>query len=172
MSEKMRLALKFLGILMGASLLLYCSSLEERRTLFFITLHELVPSPGAHDVGMVMEVRTADGTQRRHVRKIPITSSAYIYKIDVIPGKDRRHWGLRLYFDEVAKGLWHEAFHYRKGDQVAVIVDGFLAGFSNIGIRRTDECVLELDGLWNRQEAEAIAAQAKHNHDLYAVKPW
>ena len=168
----MRPARKFLGIMMVATLFLSCSSLDERKTLFFITLHELVPSPEQYDGGMVMVVRTADGTEQRHVRRIPITSSAYIYKIDVIPGKDRRHWGLRLYFDEVAKGLWHEAFHYRKGDKLAVIVDGFLAGFSSLGVRRTEECVLELDGLWNKQEAEAIAAQAKRNHDVYAVKPW
>ncbi len=159
-------------VLLLALLLFSCSSLDNRRTLFFITLHEIVPAYSEHDVGMVMPVRSADGLTTRYVRTIPITSSAYINRIEVIPGKDSRHWGLRLYFDEVAIGLWHEASHYRKGDQVAVIVDGFLAGFSALGVKKTEERVIELDGLWNRQEADAIAAQAPRNHKLFEVRPF
>ena len=168
----MRLSIKLMCVLTFAFVLLSCRKLDDRHTLFFITLHELAPTPEQLDGGMVMVVRSADGLQQRYVRRIPITSSAYIHKIEVIPGKDSRRWGLRLYFDDVAIGLWHEAFHYRKGDQIAVIVDGFLAGFSKLGSKRLDDGILELDGLWNKQEAEAIAAQARRNHDAFAVKPW
>jgi len=160
----MRLSVKFLGVMVSTLMLLSCNSTNDKQTVFLITLHELVPSSEVYDGGMVMMVQSADGRQRRNVRTIPIISSAYAHSIEVIPGRDSRHWGLRLYLDEVAKGLWSEAFHYRRGMQIAVLVDGFLAGFSNVGTTRMKEGILELDDLWNRQEAEAIAAQARRNH--------
>lgn len=163
-------AIKSCLVLIAVLALSSCRSIEEKNTLFFITLHQIVPTPEQYDGGMVMVVKSSDDSRERHVRTIPLISSAYINKIDVIPGKDSRHWGLRLHCDEVANGLWHEAFHYRKGDEVAVLVDGFLAGFSTIGHKKTDDGVIELDGLWNRQEALAIAAQAERNHHLYDVK--
>jgi len=160
----MRLSVQFIGLMVCLLMLDSCSSLDGKQTLFFITLHELVPSSEIYDGGMVMSVQSADGRKRRNVRTVPIISSAYIHSIEVIPGRDSRHWGLRLYFDEVAKGLWSEAVHYRKGMQIAVVVDGFLAGFSDLSTKRLEEGILELDDLWNRQEAIAIARQAQRNH--------
>ena len=171
-TDKMKLSLKILAVLALCSLLLSCNSLDNRNTVFFISLHEVVPTPEQYDGGMVMVVKTADGLKEKHVRTIPITNSAYIYKIEVIPGKEGGRCGLRLFFDEVAKGLWLEAFHYRRDRQIAVVVDGFLVGFSNISSKRMEEGVLELDPLWNKLEAEAIAAKAKHNHDLFDVRPF
>ena len=160
----MRLSVKFIGAIVCFLMLISCKSVDGESKLFFITLHELVPTSEVYDGGMVMSVASADGRQRRNVRTVPIISSAYIHGIEVIPGRDSRHWGLRLYFDEVAKGLWSEAVHYRKGMEVAVVVDGFLAGFSNLSTKRLNEGILELDDLWNRQEAIAIAGQAQRNH--------
>ena len=168
----MRLSVKFLGVMVFALTLLSCNSINGKRTLFFITLHEIVPSSEMYDGGMVMLVKSADGRQRRNVRSIPIISSAYIHSIEVIAGRDSRHWGLRLYLDDVAKGLWAEAFHYRRGMQIAVLVDGFLAGFIDVGVKRMEEGILELDDLWNRQEAEAIAGQAQRNHKPYEMRPF
>ncbi|MBQ7650020.1 MAG: hypothetical protein IJS15_03625 [Victivallales bacterium] len=168
----MKQALKFLGVMVSVLMLLSCNSVKGKNTLFFITLHEQVPSSEMYDGGMVMTVQSADGRQRRNVRAIPIISSAYVHGIEVIAGRDSRHWGLRLYLDDVAKGLWAEAFHYRRGAQIAVLVDGFLAGFSNVGEKRMQEGILELDDLWNRQEAEAIAGQAQRNHKAYDIRPF
>ena len=165
----MKLLMKFLGVMVVALMLTSCESINGKRTLFFITLHEIVPSSEVYDGGMVMMVKSADGRQRRNVRTVPIISSAYINGIEVIAGRDSRHWGLRLYLDDVAKGLWSEAFHYRRGMQIAVLVDGFLAGFLDVGAKRMDEGILELNDLWNRQEAEAIAAQAQRNHKAYEM---
>ena len=56
--------------------------------------------------------------------------------------------------------------------QIAVLVDGFLAGFIDVGVKRMEEGILELDDLWNRQEAEAIAGQAQRNHKAYEMRPF
>lgn len=143
-----------------------CESLFKPQTLFFLTFHQLTADAENLDGGLVISVRTADGSRHEEVRRFPLLSSAQIYKAEVLPGDDARHWGLRLFFDKISMGSWREASGYHHGDDVAVMVDGFLAGFTPLPARFTDDGIFEVKPLWNKLEAEAIVNNVSRNYKI------
>ena len=153
-----------LGILLFMS---SCSMLNEKKqAVFFLTFHQFVSYSEQIGGGLVMQVKSPDETVMRCVRTIPILSSAYIYKGEVVPSKDKRKCGLRLYFDQHSQGMLQEACLYNKGKDIAIIMDGFLAGYSKLPANHLDEGYVEIDPLWNPMEAAAIVRHIGHNYGL------
>ena len=140
---------------------------SKKRAVFFLTFHQFVPKPEQIQGGLVMAVKTPDETVTRYVRTIPILSSAYICKGEVVPSKDKRKCGLRLYFNEHSQGILQEACLYNKGREIAIIVDGFLAGYSQLSDTHLDEGYVEVAPLWNPLEAAAIVEHIETNYKLY-----
>ena len=139
---------------------------EKKRAVFFLTFHQFVASFEQIGGGLVMPVKSPDETITRYVRTIPILSSAYIYKGEVVPSKDKRKCGLRLYFDQYSQGMLQEACLYNKGKDIAIVMDGFLAGYSKLPGNHLDEGYVETAPLWNPMEAAAIVNHIEHNYGL------
>ena len=144
-----------------------CSLLNEKKqAVFFLTFHQFVASNEQIGGGLVMQVRSPDEKLTRYVRTIPILSSAYICKGEVLPSKDKRKCGLRLFFDQYSQGMLQEACFYNKGKDIAIIIDGFLVGYSKLPGDHLDEGYVEIDPLWNPMEAAAIVRHIGHNYGL------
>ena len=145
-----------------------CSLFSPRkRAVFFLTFHQFVASPEQIGGGLVMAVKTPDESVTRHVRSIPIFTSAYIYKGEVVPSKDKRRCGLRLYFNEYSRGMIQEACFYNKGREIAILIDGFLAGYSTLQGNHLDDGYVEVAPLWNPTEAAAIVNHIEDNYKLF-----
>ena len=157
-------------LLAMSAALLFTGCMDEKRTVFFMTFHQLAGPSDSYDGGMVIVARSADGKEEKTLRRIPLLSSAYIYKAEMEPSRDGRHFGLRLFLDNHAGGIWHELSIYHKGEELAVIVDGFYAGMTVVPPRPGEEGVLVVDPIWNRREAELIAEHAKINYRVYNGK--
>ncbi len=140
---------------------------SEKRAVFFLTFHQFVAKSEQIGGGLIMPVKSPDETVTRYVRTIPILSSAYIYKGEVVPSKDKRKCGLRLYFNQHSQGMLQEACFYNKGKDIAIVIDGFLAGYSKLPGDHLDEGYIETAPLWNPMEAAAIVNHIEHNYGLY-----
>lgn len=164
MSKPRIILLAFLTVLLFTS---SCSMLNEKKqAVFFLTFHQFVPSPEQIGGGLVMPVKSPDETVTRYVRTIPLLSSAYIYKGEVVPSKDKRKCGLRLFFDQHSQGMLQEACFYNKGRDIAIIMDGFLAGYSKLPGNHLDEGYVETAPIWNPMEAAAIVNHIEQNYGL------
>ena len=145
-----------------------CSMFENRKqTVFFLTFHEFVSRPEQLEGGLVMAVKTADETVTRYVRTIPLLNSAFAYRGEVIPSKNKSKCGVRLFFNQHSQGMLHDACFYNKGRELAVIVDGFLAGYSQLNGDHIEDGYIEIAPLWHPLEAKAIVDHVESNYREY-----
>lgn len=142
-------------------------NVNERNTVFFLSFHQNAFASDTLDGGMVMNIQSADGRTNKLVRRIPLLTSAYIQKAEVVPGKDGKHYGMKLYLAEYAKGIWHELCIYHKSEELVVLMDGFYSGVTVVPAKGEEEGVMLVDPIWTKQEAEFIAANAKRNYSEY-----
>ena len=150
--------------------LLTSCNLTKREPVFFLSFHQLAAGAETIPGGLIMPVRSADEAQERYVRRFPLLTSEYIYKAELLPSPDGRRHGLRVYFDDTAVGLWRDASGYHYGAEVAVIVDGFLAGYTDLPARMDENKIFDIRALWSRQEAQAIVDNVGRNYKIYNDK--
>jgi preprotein translocase subunit SecD len=100
------------------------------------------------------------------LRRIPVLNSRYIQAMEVVRGP-RGLVGVKCHLNRHGQYMWTQIRSMYGGRQLAVLVDGelaFLWDVSGDGRDFADEIVLE--GAWSREEAAAVAAQARRNYRI------
>lgn len=142
-----------------------CESMKPQ-PVFFLSLHQVVANGEIFDGGLVKEIRSPDGREKCHIRSVPLVSSAYLERAEVVPSEKPLKFGLRLYFVPVAQGICQEATIYHKGTRLAVMVDGFLAGFTTMPRRLESDGSIVIDPLWNKYEVKKIVDNVERNYKI------
>ncbi len=161
-----------LFLLLSAGVLLTmvgCNHIDPE-PVFAVSLHEFV-DPGEHvKTLLITEVSTADGSQTRVVRSLPILDWHRFESAELLPDDDGVHAGIKLKIDASGRRLWQQVTGYRSGNKIAVVVDGFYAGESLLPKRIDESGTYETAHIWSVGEAKAIIENVHRNY-LIANEP-
>ena len=148
-----------------------CNSMRKNM-VYRLSLHYLTgEAENAMGTGYTMLLYGSDGTTSTTVRAIPLVSSVNITHAEILPTRDDRHCGIRLFFDREGASRWAQATGYMGGDPLAIVVDGMMAGTMLLPGHMSEQGYADLPPIWHRLEAEDIAAHAEKNYQK-APRHW
>ena len=154
-----------LAPLLLALLLASCESLRQafEQPAFVISLNR-VTQPGAFapDTLLIYQVNDSASAPQASVSKFPIVDSSCFGDVQLVEGRDGK-WGLRLKMDKRGLHLWRTATAQYHGLRLAIIVDGFFAGFMDFPAYDESGYVM-LPPLWPEDEARRIAEHVVSNY--------
>ncbi len=141
-----------------------CNSM--RNTMVYrISLHQLTgEAENAMGSSYTMILYGTDGVTSTMVRAIPLVSSINITSAEILPTRDDRHCGIRIFFDQEGSQRWAQATGYRGGDLLAIVVDGMMAGTMQLPGHMSEQGYADLPPVWHRLEAEDIVKHAEKNY--------
>ncbi len=140
-----------------------CATTPQEKTVFFISLHTIVPESEAYGKGVdyIKDDKTGKFVA---VRKVSLINSSNIERAEVLKPKDSSNrYGLRLFLDSHGVSQFYE-IRYHNTDRLAVVIDGFLQGVLVLSGNVRAEESMDLPPLWGQAEAEAIAVRAAKNY--------
>lgn len=142
-----------------------CATTPQERTVFYISLHTVVPESEAYGGGVdyVKDEKTGKFVA---MRKVSLINSSNIERAEVLKPKDSSNkYGLRLYLDSHGMSQFLE-IQYHNTDRMAILIDGFLQGVIVLSGNVRSEESMDLPPLWSQAEAEAIAVRASKNYRI------
>jgi preprotein translocase subunit SecD len=142
---------------------------KQERPFKLVTLHALTTSAADTErFALLLQRGDGDGDAQTTLwlRRIPVMNSRYIKAMEVVRGP-RGMVGIKCHLNRHGQYMWTQISSMYGGRQLAVLVDGELAFFWDVpgsGVDFADSIVLE--GAWSREEAAAVAAQARRNYNI------
>ena len=133
--------------------------------VFALSLHEYVDPGEQIHTNLHVRVTSADGSQTRVIRRIPILDWHRFDSAELLPDDDGIHAGLKLHIDISGRRLWQQITGYRKGNKIAIVMDGLYVGESMLP-KRFDEVgeTYETAHLWSVAEAKTILENIHRNY--------
>lgn len=131
--------------------------------VFLISLHEFAPEE-LHGSQLAYGVRDPLDTQRYMIKRYAFLDARRIARAELLPGRNSRRSGLRIYPDRYGMAELMQLANRHKGDEYAVIVDGFYVGRGRFPPRLPEDGALMLEELWSEPEAERVQEAAGRNY--------
>ena len=129
------------------------------------SIHRVVKKPWDPDRFMLLH--TSDEGEDLWMSKVPLMHSKFIEAMEVVRGP-RGMTGLKCYLKRSGRQLWSQVKVNYAGQQTAVLIDGelaFLWRITSYGEEFSRTFIVE--GPWSREEAAAVAAQARLNFQKF-----
>lgn len=143
-----------------------CKSYLNINTFYTLSLHE--PASDEYgETGLHMLVADTFNNKAVKVNTYPFITSKYIYKAEVLPeANNEGKYAIRIYPDRAGKNVLMQISMQKRGTGFAVLMDGFLQGFSHFPKNVSHLDYIDLEPLWNKNEAEKVAENAKINYTI------
>ena len=143
-------------------------SVFETTPDYVISIHDVVKYPRSET--LEQEVTTFDG-KRVYINTNSLIHSRNISKIELMPNqKDPQFCDLKLSLDRRGKMLWGNLATDRKGQNVALIVDGVLYRIFKPAQRGEEADAVIMTGPFDRNTAYNLAKNSEKNYGIFNPK--